>query len=77
MVGKPVNVVAINKPSLLDTPATLRGIADKIEAEEYGIVSGAAVVLDSEDNQTFGAGMCDPSRAHILFAKGMRKIENL
>jgi hypothetical protein len=59
-----------------DIPRVLRAIADDIEADAYGKVHMAAVVLETEvgNVHTFGAGGADYYRAMAMFQLG---IENL
>ena len=62
-------------PSALDVPATLRWIAEQIEAGEYGPVEGAAVVLDADRLRIMWAGKGERGPcAHLLFTLGAARI---
>jgi len=63
-------------PSVLEIPATLRWIADQIEAGEYGRhVDGCVVVLDADLIRVTwsGNGERGPS-AHLLLTLGAARI---
>jgi hypothetical protein len=54
-----LNVVQLHDgPSLQDIPAQLRALADRIEADQYGVVDGLFVVMPREHEYpvTFGFG---------------------
>jgi hypothetical protein len=50
------NVVALYETNYRDVPATLRVIADEIEAGKYGEVSCLAVALLGDTMEVFGLG---------------------
>lgn len=65
----------LRETNLLDVPATLRNIADEIEAGKYGTAEGCAVVLDADNVEIFymGTGEAGPN-AHLLFSVGAAKM---
>lgn len=74
------------KPTLVDVPALLRELADRIEARlklphvsayEVAIVVSPTVHAFSRDPvAVFGFGAkCDADRAHMSLALGQRKLE--
>lgn len=65
----------LREANLQDVPATLREIADSIEAGEYGTAKGCAVVLDADRVHVFytGTGEAGPN-AHLLFSVGAAKM---
>lgn len=68
------NLVLMRETNLLDVPATLRRIADEIEAGKYGEAAAAVVVLDT-DLEVFymGTGESAPN-AHLLLHSGAAKM---
>lgn len=69
------NLVLLRKTNLLDVPATLRSIADSIEAGEHGTPNCAVLVLDAEGLDVFymGTGEAAPN-AHLLLHAGAAKM---
>lgn len=69
------NIRLLRETSLRDIPATLRNIADSIEAGEYGQAHGCAVVLDADLTEVFytGTGEAGPN-AHLLLSVGAAKM---
>jgi len=69
-------IYELPKTTLQDIPCVLRSIADEMEAGNYGITQGMAIVIEDENGyiRTFGAGHADYYRAMALFHFG---IENL
>ena len=69
------SLLVMRETNLLDVPATLRNIADCIEAGDYGKANGCAVVLDADTLETFymGSGEAGPN-AHLLFSVGAAKM---
>jgi hypothetical protein len=65
----------IRDTGLFNVPETLRNIADKIEAGNFGEVSNCAVVLDAGSVETFymGPGEVWPS-LHYLLTVGAAKL---
>ena len=69
------NLVLMRETNLLDIPATLRNIADSIEAGQYGDAMGCAVVLDARKLEVFycGTGEAAPN-THLLLHAGAAKM---
>ncbi len=54
---KPANVVDLTRNSLVNVPANLRSFADRIDAGEFGSVTRAATILETDREQkTFAWG---------------------
>lgn len=70
-------LVVMRDTNPLDIPATLRNIADAIEAGRYGEALGCAVVLDADKLEVFytGSGEAGPN-THLLLGAGMAKMIN-
>ena len=63
-------------PRCGEIPAMLRKLADDIEAgKEYGIVLGAAVVINGNKPYVFGYGEAELPNAHYLLCTGARILE--
>ena len=70
-----LNVVELPKATLADIPRVLRAIADEIEANAYGNVVSAAVVINSDAGlHTFGAGAADGPNAIAMFTAAAHKL---
>ena len=69
-----LNVVTLHETNFRDPVATLRKIADGIEAGEYGGVGSVAVVVLGDACEVFGAGEDSeaPAIALLLHAGFMR-----
>jgi len=67
-------VVTLYDSNARDVPATLRKIADQIEAGEYGTVGSAGLVVLGDTMEVFGLGASAeaPSIALLLHAGFMR-----
>ena len=52
----------------------LRRLADSIEANRYGDVQGAAIVLEATGMPVFGYGSASPVNASELFACAHQKM---
>lgn len=65
----------LRETNLPDVPATLRKIADGIEAGTFGVPHGCAVVLDAATLHVFftGNGEAAPN-AHLLLHAGAAKM---
>lgn len=65
----------LRETNLLNIPATLRALADSIEAGKYGEVHGAVLVWDADQLEIsyMGAGEAAPN-AHLLLHAGMMKM---
>ncbi len=76
-----VSVVELRKTSLQDVPGQLRNMADRIERGEYGeVVSLAWIVHNGEKPLPiglFGASANPAAEGHLLFAIGMRQLEDV
>lgn len=69
------NVHVLYETNLLDVPATLRNIADGIEAGEFGTANGCVVVLDAAGLEVFYAGTGEAApNAHLLLHAGAAKM---
>lgn len=68
-------VVTAYETNFRDVPATLRVIADEIEAGKHGDVGQCAVVLLGETCEVFGAGFdCDGSSIAVLLQAGAMRM---
>lgn len=69
------NIHVLRETNLHDIPATLRNIADSIEAGELGAARGCAVVLDADRLEVFytGTGEAAPN-IHLLLHAGAAKM---
>lgn len=69
------NIHVLRETNLLNVPATLRNIADGIEAGNFGVAKGCAVVLEADSIEVFytGTGEAGPN-AHLLFSVGAAKM---
>jgi hypothetical protein len=69
------NLVLLRETNLLDVPATLRKIADGIEAGDHGQVHAAVLVLDAAQVAVFyaGSGEAGPN-GHLLLHAGAAKM---
>jgi len=63
-----------DKPPVTDVPGQLRKLADDIEAENYGEVAAAVVVLEAMTLPIFGFGGADPKNASELLACAQQKL---
>lgn len=74
MTAPALNVVPLYDSNHRDPAATLRKIADEIEAGEYGEVGSVAVVLLGDTMEVFGMGTDaeGPSIGMLLHAGFMR-----
>lgn len=63
-----------DEPPLGDVPAMLRKLAGDIEANVYGPVAAAAVVLEAKEMPIFGYGRADPVNASELFSAAHYKL---
>lgn len=70
------NLVVLRETNLQDIPATLRSIADEIEAGDHGKAHGCVVVLDAHGLDVFymGGGEAAPN-THLLLGAGMAKMQ--
>lgn len=59
-------IVRIYDSNQRDVVATLRKIADNIEAGSYGDVLEAALVLNGGSVEVFGLGECDVGATNLL-----------
>lgn len=59
-----------------DIAATLRAIADQIEAGQFGDINQAALVLHGPTVEVFRLGVGTASDTHLLLACGQRQLEN-
>lgn len=69
-----LKVVKLPSADLPNTATMLRKMADDIDKGEYGIVHGAAVVLDAWQHPSFGFGSVDGTTFHLLCHIGMLRI---
>lgn len=68
-------LVVMRETNLQNIPATLRNIADSIEAGEFGEARCCAVVLDAERLHVFYAGTGEAApNTHMLLHAGMAKM---
>ena len=58
-----------------DIPLTLRNIADRIEAGEFGEVLDIVLVTHGAQLEVFHAGVGDVGTAHILLACGQQRLQ--
>lgn len=74
-----MNVVTLRESNFRDPVATLRQIADQIEAGDYGDVGCVGVVLLGDTMEVFGMGIDSeaPSVALLLHAGFMRLSRQL
>jgi hypothetical protein len=71
-----MKVVELNSSNFRDIPATLRQIADDIEAGKCGEVRSVALVRDNgEEINVHGLGECSAAEAYMLLGVGMRELE--
>jgi hypothetical protein len=75
----PAEVVQLHESNFRDPVATLRKIADEIEAGQYGEVGCVSVALLGDTMEVFGAGVDSeaPSVAMLLHAGFMRLAGSL
>lgn len=71
-----LEVVTVYPSNRRDVVATLRAIADEVEAGKFGTVDQVALVLHGETVEVFGIGDTSGSGVHLLLACGQRKLEN-
>ncbi len=69
-------VQSIYDSNFRNIAATLRAIADGIEAGQYGEVDQIALVMHGEDVKVFGLGDSTGSNVHLLLACAGRTLEN-
>lgn len=74
-----MKVVTLHESNFRDVAATLRVIADDIEAGKHGEVGLAALVmrtsLDTDDVEVFAAGPnSEPETTTLLFYKAFQKM---
>ena len=74
-----MNVVQLRESNFRDTTATLRAIADQIDAGEHGEVGSLGLVLLGNRMEVFGIGPDSegPSVALLLHAGFMRLSKSL
>lgn len=67
----------LRETNLLDVPATLRKIADAIEAGDHGIVHSAVLVLDAAKLAVFyaGTGEAGPNGHLLLHAAAAKMVQ--
>ena len=70
-----LNIVEFPNYSLQDIPNMLRNIAQEIEEDGFGSVTGAVLVLNNYNLEIFGLGEADSMVAHYLLACAQRKLE--
>lgn len=69
------NVVQLYGSNMRDIPASLRELADKIEAGEYGSVDDAAFVMMGSKLEVFGMGPGgDGAAVALLLHAGAHRI---
>lgn len=71
-----LKVVTLQETNFRDVPATLRAIADAIDADEYGDVVQASIVMQTHQTLVFHLGEGDAADAHLLFACAQRLLES-
>lgn len=70
-----MNIVDLNKVSLMDIPGQLRKLADAIEEGAHGNVDLLTVVLQNEFNvDVFGYGHADLLKSIALFNLAITKL---
>lgn len=70
-----MNIVDLNKVSLMDIPGQLRKLADAIENGEHSNVDSLTVVLQNEFNvDVFGYGHADLLKSIALFNLAITKL---
>ena len=74
MTAAALNVVTLHESNFRDPAATLRKIADEIEAGRYGAVGCVGLALLGDTMEVFGAGIDSeaPSVALLLHAGFLR-----
>lgn len=74
-----LKVVSLYESNSRDPVATLRVIADAIEAGKYGPVGSVALVLMGDTTEVFGMGddATGPSIASLLYAGFLRLVKPL
>lgn len=71
-----MKIVELQSHNFRDIPATLRQIADDIEAGKCGEVRSVALVRDNgEEISVHGLGECSAAEAYMLLGVGMRELE--
>ncbi len=75
-----LRVVPFPSSNTQDVPASLRALADSIEAGSYGDAHNVAYVIDCGDKKLnvglLGKANEPGAEVHLLFALGQRLIEN-
>lgn len=76
-----LKVVELPATEMLDVPAALRRMADRIEAGEFGDAHNVAYAVDCGD-QVLEVGLLGTApeggtTAYYLFGRAMRKLEGL
>ena len=71
-----MKVIELTKSNFRDIPATLRRIADDIEAGNFERVEDIAVVVQGDQLNVFHAGRGDVGSAFMLLACAQRKLEH-
>jgi hypothetical protein len=72
-----LKVVALYESNSLDTAATLRRIADAIEAGEYGDVTSAGLCIFGDTMEVFGMGKdAEPPTIALLLHAGFSRLSN-
>lgn len=77
-----MKVVTLQASNFRDPVATLRVIADEIEAGKHGVIGIVAIALrgdtDLEDVSVFGTGPeSEPAAMAILFYRAFQKIAGM
>jgi hypothetical protein len=71
-------IVWIYESNFRDAAASLRRMADDIEAGSYGEVHGVAVVLDGDKIEVFGMGKkSEPEQTALLLQAGSLKLTRM
>ncbi|CAB4190542.1 hypothetical protein UFOVP1288_72 [uncultured Caudovirales phage] len=74
-MAKLAEVVELYSSNHRDVIATLKVIIKNIEAGKYGAVHSAALVLDGDTVEVFGAGQeCDGASIHLLLSAGALRL---
>lgn len=74
-MSKLAEVIPLYESNYRDPAATLRVIADNIEAGEYGEVLEIALVMNADGLEMFGMGRDnDAGTTCLLLAAGMQKL---
>lgn len=71
-----MKVIELTKSNFRDIPATLRRIADDIEAYNFERVEDAVIVLQGDQLNVFHTGRGDVGSAYMLLGCAKRKIEH-